>query len=73
MGVCASVRNVPGSPAANRRRKSLGRAVFVASYRILLLVTGEGLEPSTNGLTYLIGFHRPSEGVRKLGSGTPLG
>ena len=23
-------------------------------------VTGEGLEPSTNGLTYLIGFHRPS-------------
>jgi hypothetical protein len=22
-------------------------------------VTGEGLEPSTNGLTYLIGFHRP--------------
>ena len=24
-------------------------------------VTGEGLEPSTNGLTYLIGFHRPPE------------
>ena len=24
-------------------------------------VTGEGLEPSTNGLTYLIGFHRPLE------------
>jgi integrase len=23
------------------------------------IVTGEGLEPSTNGLTYLIGFHRP--------------
>jgi integrase len=23
-------------------------------------LTGEGLEPSTNGLTYLIGFHRPS-------------
>jgi len=22
-------------------------------------MTGEGLEPSTNGLTYLIGFHRP--------------
>ena len=26
----------------------------------LMKVTGEGLEPSTNGLTYLIGFHRPS-------------
>ena len=25
-----------------------------------LEVTGEGLEPSTNGLTYLIGFRRPS-------------
>jgi integrase len=24
------------------------------------IVTGEGLEPSTNGLTYLIGFRRPS-------------
>ena len=22
-------------------------------------MTGEGLEPSTNGLTYLIGSHRP--------------
>jgi len=29
------------------------------SWRKLGRVTGEGLEPSTNGLTYLIGFHRP--------------
>jgi len=28
--------------------------------RILPQMTGEGLEPSTNGLTCLIGFHRPS-------------
>jgi hypothetical protein len=28
------------------------------------LLTGEGLEPSTNGLTYLIGFHRPLELLR---------
>ena len=27
----------------------------------LIKVTGEGLEPSTNGLTYLIGSHRPRE------------
>lgn len=29
------------------------------SGRFLSQVTGEGLEPSTNGLTYRIGFHRP--------------
>src|SRR5690242_11296986 len=29
-----------------------------------LLVTGEGLEPSTNGLTYPIGFRRPRETAR---------
>ena len=28
-------------------------------WRFPSLVTGEGLEPSTNGLTYLFGFHRP--------------
>ncbi len=28
---------------------------------VLPRMTGEGLEPSTNGLTYLIGFHRPPE------------
>jgi hypothetical protein len=26
-------------------------------------MTGEGLEPSTNGLTYLIGFHRPPRSI----------
>ena len=31
-----------------------------SSSQALSRVTGEGLEPSTNGLTYLIGFHRPS-------------
>ncbi len=28
-------------------------------WRVPSQMTGEGLEPSTNGLTYLIGFHRP--------------
>ena len=28
---------------------------------LLTRMTGEGLEPSTNGLTYLIGFHRPPQ------------
>jgi len=26
---------------------------------VLIQVTGEGLEPSTHGLTYLTGFHQP--------------
>ena len=30
-------------------------------------MTGEGLEPSTNGLTYLIGFHRPSRAHFRVG------
>jgi hypothetical protein len=35
------------------------------------VVTGEGLEPSTNGLTYLIGFHRPSRTRRHERQGPP--
>ncbi len=32
-------------------------------WRVPSQMTGEGLEPSTNGLTYLIGFHRPPCGT----------
>ena len=40
----------------------------MASDRFLSQVTGEGLEPSTNGLTYLIGFRRPLEVSFNLGN-----
>jgi hypothetical protein len=36
-------------------------ALPCASGRAPSPLTGEGLEPSTNGLTYLIGFHRPPQ------------
>ena len=39
------------SPNVRRGRRGADRA---------FRVTGEGLEPSTNGLTYLIGFRRPT-------------
>jgi hypothetical protein len=35
-------------------------------------MTGEGLEPSTNGLTYLIGFHRPPCSVTSCDHKRPL-
>ncbi len=40
------------------------RSLPVPCRRFMMLVTGEGLEPSTNGLTYLIGFHRPPKSSR---------
>jgi hypothetical protein len=40
-------------------RKSRGLAGFCVFFQSCSAMTGEGLEPSTNGLTYLIGFHRP--------------
>src|SRR5271157_291799 len=49
-------------------------AVLDVFWRVPSPMTGEGLEPSTNGLTYLIGFHRPpcarssaSRRIRKQG------
>ena len=40
-------------------------AGFDGFWRMLSGMTGEGLEPSTNGLTYRIGFRRPPEGPRR--------
>jgi hypothetical protein len=42
------------APSGRVRHGGVGR-----SWKDGAEVTGEGLEPSTNGLTYLIGFHRP--------------
>ena len=51
---------IPAFRLPRPRRPSVGGYPQFRIRQAFRTVTGEGLEPSTNGLTYLIGFRQPS-------------
>ena len=73
----------PSSTSPRRRRNARRRppeksrtgrkeVLLDGRSRPIAKMTGEGLEPSTNGLTYLIGFHRPPCSVTSCDHKRPL-